>query len=323
MTPTCRLWISVAAVLLPLLALWLAGDAFYAHRTRVRSQAPGVRRASILPLTLNPSGSPALLLVHGFADGPSVFATLAPLLAHAGFAVHAMHLSGSGIPATEMEGICLSIWRADIDREISALRAQNPRRPIWLVGHSLGGALVFDAALREANSVAGLILLAPLIEPSNARSPLLTSRQWFAILSRALLFSKIVESRLPADLHDPTVRAQYRTDRFIHRDIYRALFATIHAIVHRATDWHGPLLMVVSPSDQIVDTDSSTHFFSSATNASPAKLVEHPSGGHVLPLDTANEIIASQMAQFILTVPKTESSDDNSASDQPDHRPSA
>ena len=306
MMSTCRLWFSVAAGLLSLPALWVAADFIYSRRTASRSKAPEVRRASILPLTLHSSGSPAVLLVHGFADGPSVFATLAPSLAHAGFAVHAMHLSGTGIPASEMKGISLDIWRADIDREIAALRTSDSHRPIWLVGHSLGGALVFDAALRSPHSIAGLVLLAPLIEPSNARSPLLTSRQWFAILSRALFFSTIVESRLPADLHDPTVRARYRTDRFIHRDVYRALFSTIDAIANRAADWHGPLMMIVSPSDQIVDTEASTRFFFAATNASPAKLSEHHSGGHVLPLDEGHDILAAKIAQFILMGRQTE-----------------
>ena len=306
MTPTCRLWTALAAGLLSLPALWVTADFIYSLRTASRSKAPGVRRASTIPFSLNEAGTPALLLIHGFADGPSVFAKLAPALAGAGFAVHAMHLSGSGVATGEMKGLCLATWRADIDREISALRARNPRRAIWLVGHSLGGALAFDAALRPANSVEGLVLLAPLIEPSNARSPLLTSRQWFTILSRGLHFSDVVESRLPADLHDPAARALYKTDRFIHRDIYRALFATIDAISNRAADWHGPLLMAISPTDQIVDPAASTRFFRAARHAAPSKLVESPSGGHVLPLDTGNETLAAQMAQFILTARKTE-----------------
>ena len=305
MTPTCRLWFTLAAVLFSLPALWVAGDYIYSRRTRSRSKAPGVRRASTTPFALNEAGSPALLLVHGFADGPSVYAKLAPALAEAGCSVCAMHLSGSGMAADEMEAITLETWRADIDRELSALRSKQPNRPIWLVGHSLGGALVFDAALRSAHSVAGLVLLAPLIEPSNARSPLLTSRQWFAVLSRALHFSDIVESRLPADLHDASARAQYKTDRFIHRNIYRSLFDTIDAIANRAADWHGPLLMVVSPTDQIVDTAASTRFFHAACNASPSQLVKHHTGGHVLPLDTDNESLAAQVASFILTAPKT------------------
>lgn len=284
--------------LLSLAALWLAGDALYAHRIRARAQAPAVHRASTAPFTLNPEGTPALLLVHGFADGPSVFARIAPPLADAGFAVRALHLAGSGVPPAAMAGTTLATWRADLDREIAALRDAQPARPLWLVGHSLGGALAYDAALRPENHIAGLVLLAPLVEVSRARSPLLAPRQWFRLLDRLLLFTDTVESRLPADLHDPAARAAYRTDKFIHRDIYRALFDAIDAVRPRAADWRGPLLMVVSPSDQIVDT-AATRFFFAATNATPAKLQEQYSSGHVLPLDAGHDQLAARIVRFI------------------------
>ena len=293
--PFCLL---AAAVLILPPALWLAGDAFYAYRIRIRSNAPDVRRASTEAFSLNPAGTPALLLIHGFADGPSVFAQIAPLLADSGFAVRAMHLSGSGVPPAQLAGTTLQTWRADVDREIAALRAVDPARPLWLVGHSLGGALAFDAALRPENPIAGLVLLAPLVEVSRARSPLLGPRQWFRLLDRLLLFTDTVESRLPADLRDPEARAAYRTDKFIHRDIYRALFDAIDAIRPRAADWRGPLLMVVSPSDQIVDSAASKFFFA-ATNAAPAKLQEQYSAGHVLPLDAGHGKIAEKIARFI------------------------
>lgn len=286
-------------LLLLALALWLAGDAAYALRTRLRAAAPGARRAPAEPFTLHPAGAPAVLLIHGFADGPAVFAHLAPPLAEAGFAVRAMHLPGSGIPPAQMAGISLDTWRAAINREITALRTGDPSRPVWLVGHSLGGALAFDAALRPPNAVAGLVLLAPLIEPSNVRSPLLSSRQWFHLLSRALLFSRIVESRLPADLRDPDARAAYRTDKYIHRDIYRALFAATDAIRPRAADWNGPLLVVVSPDDQIVDPTATRAFFAAATRARPAELVEQPGDGHVLPLEASHPELAARIARFI------------------------
>lgn len=286
-------------LLLLALALWLAGDAAYALRTRLRAAAPGARRAPAEPFTLHPAGAPAVLLIHGFADGPAVFAHLAPPLAEAGFAVRAMHLPGSGIPPAQMAGISLDTWRAAINREITALRTGDPSRPVWLVGHSLGGALAFDAALRPPNAVAGLVLLAPLIEPSNVRSPLLSSRQWFHLLSRALLFSRIVESRLPADLHNPEARAAYRTDKYIHRDIYRSLFAATDAIRPRAADWNGPLLVVVSSDDQIVDPTATRAFFAAATRARPAELVEQPGDGHVLPLEASHPELAARIARFI------------------------
>lgn len=296
------LWILLASVLGIPPVLWLAGDAFYAHRIRIRAAAPDVRHASTEPFLLNPAGAPALLLIHGFADGPSVFAKIAPLLAESGFAVRALHLPGSGVPPAEMAGITLQAWRGEIDREIAALRAADPGRPVWLVGHSLGGALAFDAALRPENAVAGLVLLAPLIDVSRARSPLLAPRQWFHVLDRLLVFSDVVESRLPKDLRDPEAQAAYQTDRFIHRDVYRALFAAIDQIAPRAAEWRGPLLTVVSANDQIVDS-AATKFFFAATNAAPAKLQEQYASGHVIPLDFSHDKTAVRIARFIRDAP--------------------
>ena len=290
-------------LLLLALAVWLAGDAAYALRTRLRAAAPGARRAPAEPFTLHPRGDPAVLLIHGFADGPAVFAHLAPPLAQAGFAVRAMHLPGSGVPPAEMAGTTLVTWRAAIDREIAALRTGNPSRPVWLVGHSLGGALAFDAALRPENAIAGLVLLAPLIEPSNVRSPILTSRQWFHLLDTLLVFSSVVRSHLPADLHNPEARATYHTDKFIHRDIYRSLFATIDAVRPRAADWQGPLLVVLAPDDQIVEAAATRQFFAAATNATPAELVEQPGTGHVLPLEAGHCELAQRISQFVRHAP--------------------
>jgi len=294
-----RLWILLGAGLLFLVVLWLAGDALYARRIRIRAAAPNARRADPTPFTLNASGTSALLLIHGFADGPAVFAQLAPVFAEAGFAVRAMHLTGAGESPGEMQGTTLQSWRDDIHREIADLRIAAPDRPVWLVGHSLGATLAFDAALRSGNHVAGLVLLAPLIAPSNIRSPLLGSNQWFRLLDRALVFTDVVECRLPADLRDPESRARYRTDRYIHRDIYRALFAAIAAIRPRASDWHGPLLMVVSATDQIVDTAAATQFFFAATNAAPARLSEQYAAGHVLPLDFGHRQLADRIIRFV------------------------
>lgn len=292
------LWILLASILVIPPVVWLAGDAFYAHRIRVRAAAPGVRRASTEPFLLHASGTPALLLIHGFADGPSVFAQIAPPLADSGFAVRALHLPGSGVPPAKMAGTTFQDWRAEIDREIAALRAADPDRPVWLVGHSLGGTLAFDAALRPENRIAGLVLLAPLIDVSRARSPGLSPRNWFRVLDRLLVFSDTVESRLPADLHDPEARAAYQTDKYIHRDIYRALFDAIDQVGPRAAEWRGPLLTIVSPSDQIVDSAVTTFFFA-ATNAAPAKLAEQYSSGHVLPLDQGHDKVAAKIVRFI------------------------
>lgn len=301
MTPLLRVGIGSLAAALAALACWFAGDYFHARHVRARAaRHPG--HASAEPFALNPAGTPALLLVHGFADGPAVFAKLAPLLAADGFAVRALHLTGFGGTPDRMADATLAAWRADLDREIAALRATDPARPVWLVGHSLGGALAFDAALRPDNRIAGLVLLAPLVQVSRARSPILSPRQWFEILDRLLVFTDVVESRLPKDLRDPAARAEYRTDQFIHRAAYRALFAAVDAVRPRAAEWRGPLFMAIAPADQIVDS-AATRFFFAATNAAPARLTEIHAAGHVLPLDYGHDKLAAKIARFVRETP--------------------
>ena len=124
----------------------------------------------------------------------------------------------------------------------------------------------------------------------------------FALLDRLLVFTDIVESRLPKDLRDPAARAEYRTDKFIHRAAYRALFAAVDAVRPRAAEWRGPLFMAIAPADQIVDS-AATRFFFAASNAAPARLAEIHAAGHVLPLDYGHDKLAGRIARFVRETP--------------------
>lgn len=287
------------------LAIYLAGDLAYVLyiRYRIHKQTPQreARWVTHIPYTLNAEGSPVLLLIHGFADSPAVFTRMAPIFADNGLAVRVMRLTAAGgVHPDDMQGVSLDIWREDIAKEIAALREHHPERPIWLLGHSLGGTLAFDAALQSDTDVSGLILLAPLIQPSDRRSPVLTSRQWFTILSRLLPFSRIVESRLPADIQDAGTRPAYSTDRLIHRDVYCALFQAVDAIDGRAGEWTGPLWLSTAGTDLVVDNDATTAFANGLTQAEPLRISIQAAAGHVIPLDHGHDYLAGRIARFVL-----------------------
>lgn len=83
--------------------------------------------------------APPLLLCHGFWDHARGFATLAPLLA-ARYRVAAMDARGHG----ESEWAAAYAWYAHIHDVVAVMRSFGA--PVHLVGHSMGGGHVVDAA---------------------------------------------------------------------------------------------------------------------------------------------------------------------------------
>lgn len=279
--------------------VWLCGDLIYSLSIKYKLANSHVPHASTDEFLLNPDGAPAVLMIHGFADGPAVFRFLAPALAEAGFCTKGIHVKGFGRAPEHMKGVRLSDWQEACDAALDELHAADPGRPVWLLGHSLGGTLAMDAALRHPEKVAGIVLLAPLIKPSDAKSPLLSPRAWFTVLSRFLVFTSVVESRLPKDINDFDILLDYETDRFIHKDLYRALFDAVDAIQNRPDEWKGPLYVAISPKDRVVDTEATTSYFFAATNVTAARLSERHASGHVLPLDFGHALLERQVIDFI------------------------
>ena len=93
-----------------------------------------------------------------------------------------MRLPGSAEPVARARRQSLEVWRAQVTDELVQLRETH--ETVWVVGHSLGGALALDAALRLPDLVNG-VALAPLIEVSRKRM-LLPPHLWFAIARVAL-----------------------------------------------------------------------------------------------------------------------------------------
>lgn len=109
-------------------------------------------------LDLGPeSASAAVLLVHGFVGGSNNFGELPQRLAEEGYRVRAMRLPGHGTTPEDFANTPSSEFPLAVLRELRALKENHER--VYLVGHSMGGALSALAAAMEP--VDGLVLTAP------------------------------------------------------------------------------------------------------------------------------------------------------------------
>jgi acylglycerol lipase len=133
--------------------------------------SPGLGELTLHGRAWLPEGTPkgVIALAHGLGEHSGRYAALAAELTRHGYAVYAVDHRGHGRSGG---------GRANIDRfahvvsdfSTFAGRAgkQHPDAPVYLLGHSMGGAIAFAAALRLQAALHGLILSAPALAAGDA-----------------------------------------------------------------------------------------------------------------------------------------------------------
>lgn len=123
---------------------------------------------------------PAVILAHGYAASSKIMQGYQHALAHAGYAVLAFDFSGHGANRAGFDPDRLG---EDIDRAYRALIAQpevDPER-VALIGHSMGGGAVMEAALRSPERYRATVAISPVsvaVTPATPRNLQLQAGTW-------------------------------------------------------------------------------------------------------------------------------------------------
>lgn len=105
-----------------------------------------------------------IVIVHGLKDHSARYAALATRLAGAGYAVYALDLRGHGRSAGPR--VAPARWTDyvdDVDRFTTAVEQRAPGKPVYLFGHSMGGAIATRVAELHRPELAGLLLSGPAL----------------------------------------------------------------------------------------------------------------------------------------------------------------
>jgi acylglycerol lipase len=109
-----------------------------------------------------PHGEPraVLIIVHGLKDHSARYAEFADRLAQHGYAVHAFDLRGHGSSeGARVYVTSFSEYVQDLQTFADLVREQEgPAKPLFVLGHSMGGAIVTDWVLQQKPQVAGIVL---------------------------------------------------------------------------------------------------------------------------------------------------------------------
>jgi len=106
----------------------------------------------------NPIKSGIVVFIHGFMGSPRQFDYLAAAVYDRGFSAAALMLPGHGGSAKDFSLGTYERWQGHVNSEIE--RFSSDYKDIWLVGHSMGGLLAINAAVKYSGYSRGVFSIA-------------------------------------------------------------------------------------------------------------------------------------------------------------------
>jgi acylglycerol lipase len=232
----------------------------------------GVRGVRIHTRTWLPAAAPTgvVVIAHGFAEHSGRYAAVAERLVGDGIAVRAADHRGHGLS----EGKRTSVVRFDdyvddLTTVIAQARARWPSLHLVLLGHSMGGLIALDLAVRESAPLVGLVVSAP------AACPREVSRFTAAIgraLSRVAPDTGVLRLPLNRISRDPAVVDAYNNDPLVFRTPIRARLGAEMLVAMDRVDaglpsLRVPLLVMQGTADGLVDPGCGPHVYERAGSA--------------------------------------------------------
>lgn len=209
-------------------------------------------------------------LVHGLGEHSGRYGHVAAVLTGAGYALLAIDLPGHG----KTEGKRGHATSYDALLDIVGLLLEKggelyPGLPRFLYGHSMGGNLVINYALRRRPALAGVVATSPWLGLANEPPAVLAGL--VGLLSRVGPAMTIPNGLKVADLsRDLAVVKAYQDDPLVHDRISLSLLKSMIEsgkwAQERAADFPLPLLLMHGTADRITSAEMSGRFGRAAAN---------------------------------------------------------
>jgi alpha-beta hydrolase superfamily lysophospholipase len=239
----------------------------------------------------SPEGKPwaVVLALHGMNDSRDAWEYPAPDLASAGVAVISPDQRGFGATDTRGYWPGRTGMAADARAMVALVRRQYPDVPLYLMGESMGGAVLMELATEpDPPPVAGYIVIAPAVWGRAEMSFMLRATLWLAshtVPGMRLTgggFVKVTASDNRAALHrlstDPLTIHGTRVDAL------RGLVDLMDTALAAAPDFHTRAIFLYGGKDELIPSKATAATWRAlppAANGGPVRAF-YPEGYHLL-----------------------------------------
>jgi alpha-beta hydrolase superfamily lysophospholipase len=206
---------------------------------------------SYRPVSGDPRG--VIVIHNGLKDHGDHYARFAQDLVERGYAAYAFDMRGHGRSAGRRVAVDrFDDFVDDLQRYVERVRAREPGRPIFVFGHSLGGAIVTLYAIERHPAVSGIIVSGPALAIDAPPIQAAVIRLLDTVAPQAPLFNQ----PHPDFSRDPAVVADMDRDPLIYQPggpIHTANEVTdaLHRIWSHPEQLTLPLLALHGTADHI------------------------------------------------------------------------
>jgi acylglycerol lipase len=243
-----------------------------------------------------------ILAVHGFNDYSNAFAEFGAFAAARGIAVHAYDQRGFGANPAAGRWAGTPALIADLEAERARLGALYPGLPVYLLGESMGAAVIMAAMARGAALEAdGVILTAPAVWGGDQLNPFYRATLW--LVSRLAPGLRLTGRSLGVMASDnlDVLRALSADPLFIKEtrvDAIAGLVELMDTAYAAAGTLSGPVLILVGERDEIVPPDSQIAMIE-RVRTTPCVRVIYPEGWHLLLRDLQRQVVWEDILAWI------------------------
>jgi alpha-beta hydrolase superfamily lysophospholipase len=210
-----------------------------------------------------------VVIAHGLAEHSGRYSELAGRLVGQGYAAYALDHRGHGrSPGRRANIERFSFLVTDFSTFAGRAARQHPDAHVFLLGHSMGGAIATASALRIQNHLRGLVLSGPALAAGEIVSR--SKRSILNMLSSAL--PNMGALKLPADAvsRDPEVVRAYEQDPLVHHGSVPArtvaeLLQIIATFPDEIRKLRLPILIQHGSADSLVPLEGVREVFKNST----------------------------------------------------------
>jgi len=243
-----------------------------------------------------------ILLVHGLGEHSSRYTHVAEHLTSKGFAVHTLDHYGHG-KSDGQPGYVerFSVFLDGVTALLHKVQSENPEKPLFLVGHSMGGLIAASLLLEQQDAFRACVLSGPAMKSDQAPPAIVMAL--IRLISVLAPTAPLIQLDASGVSRDPDVVKAYMNDPLVHHGKLSArllseMSATMKSTLARAGEVRAPIILMHGDADLLTAPSGSVELHARA-GSKDKTLKLYPGLYHEIFNEPEKEAVLADMSSWL------------------------